>query len=180
MSRAPARSSAPPTRAIEWRARIVPIASTLTASATAIVPTVALTPAWPPFGLLMLLAWRLLRPELWPAWVGLPLGLADDLLTGQTLGTNMVIWTLAILLVDMVEVRLLWRDYWQEWLLAGIVIAAAILGDLGIARWTGGAAPVALVLPQILTSILFFPIVGRLCALLDRWRLAIGKIRPVD
>ena len=33
----------------------------------------------PPFGLLVLLAWRLLRPELWRAWVGLPLGLPAEL-----------------------------------------------------------------------------------------------------
>jgi rod shape-determining protein MreD len=176
VTRAP-RSSAPTTHAIELRARIVPIASTLAASATALIPTVALAPSWPPFGLLMLLGWRLLRPELWPAWVGLPLGLADDLLTGQTLGTSMVTWTICLLIVDLVEVRLLWRDYWQEWLLAAIAIAFAILAAWAIACWTGGAAPVLLMVPQILTSILFFPVLGRLCATLDRWRLAIGKIR---
>jgi rod shape-determining protein MreD len=173
-------SSAPPPRTIELRARIVPIASTLVASATALLPTVALSPTWPPFGFLMLLGWRLLRPELWPAWIGLPLGLADDLLTGQTLGTGMVTWTASTLLVDLVEVRLLWRDYWQEWLLAAIAIALTILGGWAIASWTGGATPVALMLPQVVTSILFFPIIGRLCALLDRWRLATGKIRPFD
>lgn len=176
----PPKSSAPPTRAIEWRARLVPVASTLAGSATALLPIVVLSPAWPPFGLLMLLAWRLLRPELWPAWVGLPLGLADDLLTGQTLGTGMVIWTACLLAIDWVEVRLLWRDYWQEWLLATALILLAILAAWGIANWTGGAAPVRLVTPQIVASILLFPLIGRLCALLDRWRLAIGKIRPVE
>ncbi len=174
------KSSAPPARAIEIRARLVPIASTLAGSAMALLPTVALTPAWPPFGLLMLLGWRLLRPEMWPAWVGLPLGLADDLLTGQTLGTGMVTWTVALLLADLVEVRLLWRDYWQEWLLAAIAIALAILGGWAIACWTGGAAPMRLLWPQILTSILCFPVIGRLCAMLDRWRLATGKIRASD
>jgi rod shape-determining protein MreD len=174
------RSSAPPTRAIEVRARVVPLLSTLAGSAMALVPTVALWPAWPPFGLLMLLGWRLLRPELWPAWMGLPLGLADDLLTGQTLGTGMVTWTACLMLADLVEVRLLWRDYWQEWVLAAIAIAFAILCAWAIACWTGGATPVRLVLPQVLISILCFPIVGRLCALLDRWRLATGKIRASD
>lgn len=173
-------SSAPPTRAIETRALLVPLISTLLGSATALVPTVALSPAWPPLGLLMLLAWRLLRPEMWAAWIGLPLGLADDLLTGQTLGTGMVTWTACLLVADLVEVRLLWRDYWQEWLLAAIAITLAILGAWAIACWTGGAAPVRLVWPQILTSILCFPIIGRLCAVLDRWRLAIGKIRAPD
>jgi rod shape-determining protein MreD len=177
--RAP-RSSAPPTRAIELRARIVPIATTIAGSCVSLVPTVSLSPGWPPLGLLMLLAWRLLRPELWPAWIGLPLGLADDLVTGQTLGTGMVTWTACLLLADSVEVRLLWRDYWQEWVLAAVAIAFAILSGWLIANWTGGDTPVTLVLPQIATSILCFPIVGRLCALLDRWRLATGKIRAFD
>jgi rod shape-determining protein MreD len=174
------RSSAPPTRAIELRARIVPIATTIAGSCISLIPTVSLAPTWPPLGLLMLLAWRLLRPELWPAWIGLPLGLADDLLTGQTLGTGMVTWTACLLLADSVEVRLLWRDYWQEWVLAATAIAFAILGGWAIANWTGGDTPLWLVLPQILTSILCFPFVGRLCALLDRWRLATGKIRASD
>ena len=176
----PPRSSAPPTRAIELRARLVPVLSTLGGSAVALLPTVALAPNWPPFGLLMLLGWRLLRPEMWPAWVGLPLGLADDLLTGQTLGTGMVTWTACLMLADLVEVRLLWRDYVQEWLIAALAIAGAILCDWAIATWTGGAAPLRLVVPQMLTSILCFPIIGRLCALLDRWRLATGKIRASD
>jgi rod shape-determining protein MreD len=174
------RSSAPPGRAIEIRARLVPILSTLAGSALVLVPTVSLSPTWPPLGLIMLLAWRLLRPELWPAWIGLPLGLADDLLSGQTLGTNMVMWTACLLFVELVEVRLLWRDYWQEWLLAAMAIVVAILGGWAIARWTGGATPVWLMGPQIVTSILCFPIVGRLCAMLDRWRLATGKIRASD
>jgi rod shape-determining protein MreD len=141
---------------------------------------VAPLPVIPPLGLLTLLAWRLLRPELWAPWVALPLGLADDLLSGQTLGTGVVTWTLCLLLVDAVEGRLLWRDYWQEWLMAAALIAFAILAGWAIARWTGGAAPVALVLPQLAASILCFPIVGRVCAVLDRWRLATGKIRPSD
>lgn len=177
--RAP-RSSAPPSRSIEVRAKLVPIASTLLGSAFVLVPTVSLSTAWPPLGLLMLLAWRLLRPEMWPAWVGLPLGLADDLLSGQTLGTGMVTWTACLLLIDLAEVRLLWRDYWQEWLLGALAIALAILASLGIADWTGGNAGPGEVLPQIVTSILCFPVVGRLCAMLDRWRLATGKIRASD
>jgi rod shape-determining protein MreD len=175
-----AGSSAPQTRAIEVRALWVPIVSTLLGSATSLIPTVALSPTWPPLGLVMLLAWRLLRPEIWAAWIGLPLGLADDLLTGQTLGTGMVTWTACLLLADLVEGRFLWRDYWQEWLLAAIAIAFAMLAGWAITCWTGGAAPVRLVLPQILISILCFPIIGRLCATLDRWRLAIGKIRASD
>ena len=176
----PPRSSAPPDVALARRARLVPIVSTLVGSASATMPTVALSPAWPPLGFLMLLGWRLLRPELWAPWAGVPLGLADDLLTGQTLGTGVVTWTVSLLFVDAVEGRLLWRDYWQEWLLAAALIALTIVGGWAIASITGGETPVALMMPQIAASILVMPFIGRLCAVLDRWRLATGKIRPVD
>ncbi|USI72600.1 rod shape-determining protein MreD [Sphingomonas morindae] len=167
-------------RRLDFRARAVPALTTLLGSATALLPVVALSPSWPPLGLLMLLAWRLLRPEIWAPWVALPLGLADDLITGQTLGTGMVGWTLCLLAIEAVEGRLLWRDYWQEWLLAAGLIAATILLGWAIARWTGGATPILLLAPQIVASILCFPMVSRLCVLLDRWRLAFGKIRAQD
>lgn len=180
MIRPRATSSAPAFRTLETRRRLVPVIATLAGSATAAVPAVAPAPMWPPLGLLVLLAWRLLRPEIWPVWIGVPLGLADDLLTGQTLGTGMVTWTLCLLLIDAVEGRLLWRDYWQEWVLAALLIAFAVWGAWAIARFTGGLAPARALVPQVVISILCFPAVGRVCATLDNWRLAVGKIRPPE
>ncbi|MFD2501348.1 rod shape-determining protein MreD [Rhizorhabdus histidinilytica] len=94
---------------------IVPILSTLAGSATALLPIVATEPIVPPFGLMMLLAWRLLRPEIWPVWVALPLGLADDLISGHYLGTAMILWTIAFLSLEWVDQALRWRDSWIEW-----------------------------------------------------------------
>ena len=51
----------PPLRTV-----LVPILSTLAGSAMAILPIIATEPIIPPFGLMLLLAWRLLRPEMWP------------------------------------------------------------------------------------------------------------------
>ena len=39
---------------------------------------------WPDFGLLMLIAWRLLRADAWPAWWAAPLGFVNDLVTGTS------------------------------------------------------------------------------------------------
>jgi rod shape-determining protein MreD len=154
------------------RAWIVPILSTLAGSAiAALLPFVALSPSLPPFGLLMLLGWRLLRPELWRVWVALPLGLADDLLSGRPPGSAITLWTLLFLALDGVDSRFLWRDHWQDWLLAAAASALCILGGWAIAAFQGGGGSPLLVAPQILLTILCFPPAERLCAVLDRWRL---------
>jgi rod shape-determining protein MreD len=70
-----------------WRMRIVPVATVMLASALPLMlPLVANSPVLPPLGLLFFLCWQLLRTEMWPVWIGLPLGLWDDLFGGQQFG----------------------------------------------------------------------------------------------
>jgi rod shape-determining protein MreD len=149
----------------------VPIASTLAGSAMGLVPMIATEPLLPPFGLMMLLAWRLLRPEMWAAWIALPLGLVDDLVNGHNPGTAMALWTMALLVLDWIDHQFVWRDWWMEW---AIAVIATILTEIGI--WAlslpiGSHGSIALLLPQLLGSALLFPAILRLTAALDRWRL---------
>ncbi len=59
-----------------WRMRLVPIVTVMLASALPLMlPLVASSPVLPPLGLLFFLSWQLLRTEMWPVWIGLPLGL---------------------------------------------------------------------------------------------------------
>lgn len=154
------------------RTKGTPLFSVLLGSALAmILPVIAVTPSLPPFGLLMLLAWRLLRHELWPIWMAAPLGLFDDIMSGQPVGSAMFLWTLAFIGIEMTNNRLLWRDYWQDWLIAAFAIIFCLLGGFYFARLAAGGGTVLVVLPQIAWSILLFPMAVRLCALLDRWRL---------
>jgi rod shape-determining protein MreD len=158
-------------RPSSMRLRAVPIASTLIASAVTILPFVAQMPLVPPFGLLMALAWRLLRPEMWPAWIALPLGLVDDLLTGAPLGSAATLWTIAFLGIDIADSRPMWRDHWLDWAIAGVAILFCGFGSWAIDRFTAGGGHLTPVLPQIALAILCFPPVAWLCARLDRWRL---------
>lgn len=149
----------------------VPILSTIAGSAIGLLPMVATSAALPPFGLLMLLAWRLLRPEMWPASMALALGFADDLLSGHFLGTSMALWTIALLALDWVDHHLVWRDYWMEWGIAAIAMVA-----IGAAEWLLNHRPgmtdmLANILPTMIAGILIFPMVVRGTAQLDRWRL---------
>ncbi|MBB4641496.1 rod shape-determining protein MreD [Rhizorhapis suberifaciens] len=153
------------------RTQGTPIIMVMLGSAMTIMPMIAVTPALPPFGLLALLAWRLLRPELWPLWIAAPLGLFDDIMSGQPLGTAMFLWTVTLIGIEIASSKLLWRDYWQDWLIAAIAIIFCLLGGSYFARLAAGGGLMLVVLPQIVWSILLFPAVVRLCATVDRWRL---------
>jgi rod shape-determining protein MreD len=149
----------------------VPIFSTMIASMTPLLPFISLAPATPPWGLLLLLGWRMLHRNIWPAWLGLPLGLWDDMFNGQPAGSSMLLWTLALLALDMLDRRMVWRDFKQEWGIATIIIVIAILLGLAIANATGGNSAALVLLPQIIISVLAFPLVARACGVFDAWRM---------
>ncbi|MFT3966885.1 MAG: rod shape-determining protein MreD [Sphingobium sp.] len=151
-----------------------PIAAVMAASLLpSVLPIVAQSPTMPPLGLMMMLGWRLLRPELWPVWIGLPLGFFDDIVTGHPVGTAMCLWTLTLIVIDSLSVRLLWRDYAQDWLIASVAIISVITMSWAFMHFSpgGGGGPFTRLVPQMVLSPLVFPLVARLCARLDRWRL---------
>ena len=156
---------------LQRRARIVPVASTIAASGLAILPVVTAFPIAPPTGLLMLLSWRLIRPELWPAWAALPLGLADDLFTGNPLGTAPVLWTTCLLIIDQIDRRMIWRDYWQEWLIGLLLVGGCLVDSAAIASVTGGSIRIDHLWPVYALSVALLPAFAHVAAALDRWRL---------
>lgn len=155
----------------DLRNRFVPLASTIGAILLALAPIVAAAPLVPDFGLLVLIAWRLLRPEIWTATTGLGLGLANDLVTGNPIGQSMLLWTSLFLIFDLIDSRLGFRDYLMDWGIAAAAIAGAGAGAWYIALLLGSDVGFLVVLPQIAISILAYPIVTRFVLALDRWRL---------
>ena len=152
--------------------RGTPIVTVLLGSlAPAVLPIVAQSPMLPPFGLMMLVAWRLLRADIWPLWIGLPLGLFDDLMSGQPIGSAVLLWTLVLLALEMESRRHFWRDYWHDWFTASLAFIFALFGGWLFVRMAGGGSPLAQTVPQMIYSIGLFPLVVRFCAALDRWRL---------
>ncbi len=154
------------------RVKGIPILSVILCSAlTAFLPIIAKSPTMPPFGLMMLISWRLFQPNLWPVWIAVPLGLIDDLISGQPLGSAVFLWTAVMLGLDAIEKRFIWRDYWMEWFLASVAISFCLIVGLLFANLHGGATHIRVILPQILFSVLFYPLTARLCSALDRLRL---------
>ena len=149
----------------------VPWLTIMLGSLAPLLPVIALAPLMPPFGYLMMLAWRLVRPGLLPLWAGLPLGLVDDLYSGQPLGSGILLFSLTMLAIDQIELRLPWRGFMQDWLLAAVLLAAY----LPLAASFSGAAldhlHLALLLPQFAFALVLFPLLVRIVGLLDQLRL---------
>lgn len=132
---------------------------------------IASAPVVPPLAFLMFVGWRQVRPGLMPMWAGIPLGLFDDLFSGQPFGSAVFLWSLAAIALDFVETRLPWRNFFTEWLVAVGLIILYIGMSLALANLAGASAPISAIVPQIVISVLSYPLVGRLVALADRFRL---------
>jgi len=159
--------------ASRWALIGVPAISVMLGSMTVLIPQVSVFPLLPPFGLLILLAWRMIVRDLWPVWAALPLGFFDDIFSGQPLGSAMLLWTLVFLVLDIFDRWMMWRDFRQDWAIAGTLVAVVQLVGLAIANGSGGGTSAVVLLPQIIVSILILPLMVRLCARLDvlRWTL---------
>jgi rod shape-determining protein MreD len=154
------------------RRQFVPLISIIVACLLQLLPIVMSSPIIPDFGFLMLIAWRLLRPELWTSTTALPLGLFNDLIAGHPLGQSMALWTAVFLALDVIEARMGWRDYWLDWFVAALSIGAYVYAAWYIALLMGSRIEPVVMLPQLGLSILAYPVVARLVLGLDRWRLA--------
>jgi len=140
----------------------------------------SLVPGWPilpsatllpPIGFMLLLGWQQLRPGLLPVWAGLPLGLFDDLFSGQPLGSAVLLWSVVMIGLDLMEMLFPWRGFLQNWLVAAATLSAYLLIGLYLANLAGGSAPLAAIIPQMLMAILGYPVIARLVGMVDRFRL---------
>ena len=148
------------------RARLLPWASVLAGSLATTLPWNASLGLLPPLGLLMMLSWRLLAPLSLRVWAPALLGLVDDLVSGQPLGSAMLLWTLAFFLVEALEARSGMRDFAQSWAIAAVAIALVLAGGRLFASPLSAYVDGVLVI-QIILSVLLFPAAARLVAWID-------------
>lgn len=155
-----------------WREYTVPYASIMLGSLLPILFLADVMPLVPPFGFLFLLAWRITRPGILPLWIGVPLGAFDDLFSGQPFGSAIFLWSLTMIALEVLEARFPWRGFWQDWFTAGLAITLYILSAMVVS-----GAPLTFPLlfasgPQILLSILLYPVLSWVVGRLDTFRLS--------
>lgn len=154
------------------RAGSVPYLSIMLGSLLPVLLIADVMPLVPPLGFLMLIAWRLVRPGLLPLWAGAPLGAFDDLVSGQPFGSGIMLFSLAMIALEMIEARFPWRGFWQDWFTAGLCATIYWLAALFVSGARVTPEMLAVSLPQALLSVLLYPILARMVASLDRFRLA--------
>lgn len=152
-------------------ARAIPALSVAIASLLPLVPVVAEVGWFPETGFLLLLAWRLLRSDVIPAWWAAPLGLWNDLVLGLPIGISVATWTAAMILLDLLDRRTMWRDYWIEWLIAAFLLTLAGLARRQVDAAMGAPYDLVTIVPPLLIAVLTFPIAAFVASALDRWRL---------
>jgi rod shape-determining protein MreD len=150
---------------------LVPAVSVVAASLLAALPVVTTTGWFPDFGFLMLISWRLLRSDPWPAWWAPLMGLVNDLFTGLPVGFSVALWSATMLALDLVDRRTMWRDYWIEWVLAAVLIAIEEWLQWRIAAIGGAKVPLAAIAPPLVISIFVFPLSAWFASRVDHWRL---------
>ncbi|MEP7316073.1 MAG: rod shape-determining protein MreD [Sphingomicrobium sp.] len=149
----------------------VPAASVIAACSLSLLPIVSSSGWWPNTGLLILIAWRMLRADAWPSWWAAPMGFVNDLLMGTPLGLSVSLWTAIMLIMDLVDRRTQWRGYVIEWGVACLLIALAGWVEWQVAALNGAPVPLAQVAPAVIVEMLAFPIAAWLVARIDRRRL---------
>jgi rod shape-determining protein MreD len=149
----------------------VPAATVVAASLLAALPIISMSGWFPNFGFVVLISWRLLRADPWPAWWAAPLGLINDLFTGYPVGFSVALWSATMLLLDLIDRRTMWRDYWIEWVLAAVLLAIDQWLQWQLAWRMGADLPAIRMLPPIAISICIFPLSAWIVARLDAWRL---------
>lgn len=154
----------------------LPWLAVMLASMATFSPVVASAPVVPPLAFMVFLAWRMLRPSLLPIWAGLPLGAFDDLFSGQPFGSGIVLWSAAMLAMDAIDNRFLWRSFPHDWAAACLLLTAYLAFGAVFAAIAASAANMLVtgplvIGPQLLATVLVYPLVTQIVALLDRIRL---------
>jgi rod shape-determining protein MreD len=154
-----------------WRAVAVPYASIVLASYAPTLLLADLMPLAPPLGFMMLVAWRIMRPGLLPVWVGAPLGAFDDLVSGQPFGSAILMWSLVMIGLELLEARFPWRGLWQDWFTAALAAVIYLATSAAVSGATLTVPLMVAMAPQGLMAVLLYPLLARVVAGLDRFRL---------
>ena len=156
----------------QLRIKLIPPLTVVLGSMITALPIITDYPILPPMGLLVVLAWRLIRPGYWPVWAGFPLGLIDDIFSGQPFGSAAFLWSVIFILLEAVDRKAVRRDYWQDWLIASTATIIVLIGGMLIVDFQSNLLRLDLLVPQMLLSVLLYPFVARLIGAIDNWRVA--------
>ncbi|MBU6165955.1 MAG: rod shape-determining protein MreD [Alphaproteobacteria bacterium] len=120
-------------------------------------------PAMPNLVLMGVLAWAILQPALMPAWLAFLIGALADLLFGLPLGVNATLFAVAAGSIRLLDLLLVERSHLVDWLAVSLLVLACTLASGPLLSLAGRPLPVLPMLWQVLTSMIAWPLLLRLC-----------------
>ena len=106
-----------------------------------------------------------------PIWAGIIFGMWDDLFSGQPFGSGILLFSATMMAIEIIDLRFPWRGFAQDWLIASIIAVIYIVGAMLISGSTLGLPLFAVVVPQLLLSVIAYPFIAFIVSRLDRLRL---------
>jgi rod shape-determining protein MreD len=85
------------------------------------------------------------------------------------MGSAILLWQLCFIGIDLIDHRLVFRDFWQDWLIAAGSIAFCLIAGRLVATPLGAHVDTVL-LVQVMVSVMLFPVAARIAVWLDRRR----------
>ena len=76
-----------------------------------------------------------------------------------------------MLVLDLIDRRTMWRDYWIEWVLAAVLLTIDEWLQWRLAAMVGARVPFTKMLPALVISICVFPLSAWIVSRVDAWRL---------
>ena len=150
-----------------WR-RLVPFLFVLCAAFLMTMPVFASLPVLPHFALLAVYVWVVFQPWMMPAWLGLPIGMITDILTGMPLGANATLMPVMILSLTWAHERLGPRSYSMDWLMLFPVSLVYIFLLAKLLDFTGTPVSMIVSLVQICSTTLAYPALAWACVRVHR------------
>ena len=95
----------------------------------------------------------------------------DDLYSGQPFGSGVLLFSLTLIAIELIEIRFPWRNFWLDWLTASAILIVYLVAAAVLSGAELSLVQLRVIAPQIVLSVVLFPVVARLVAQLDRLRL---------
>src|SRR3546814_20678795 len=91
------------------------------------------------------------------------------------IGQSMALWTITFLAFDLLDSRVLFRDYWMDWFFAALAILFYVWSGWLIGQMMGSSVAFAVMAPQLGAPVLAFPPLARIVLGIDRKSVVEGK-----
>ncbi len=156
-----------------WR-MAVPMLITSVAIMLMSFPLFTAMPVMPNLAMLSVMIWSLFQPQLMPAWLALPLGIATDAALGLPMGINATMLPVLALGISISEQRAGQHLFAIEWGAATLLIFAYQLLSALFLTFVLGDVRIGPMAVQAVSTSLAYPVGVRMIARLQR-RWVLGR-----